>query len=36
MIKDVARWASGQGFPSLLRAVYQEAPDFAIRSVLRR
>jgi len=35
MIRDISRWAGAQGFRSLLTAVYQEAPDFAVNSVAR-
>lgn len=34
-VSQTARWAVSQGFRSLLRQVYAEAPDFATHSVLR-
>lgn len=34
-IGKIARWAASRSFDSLLKAVYREAPDFAVRSVLR-
>lgn len=34
-IVETARWAHEQGFRSLLKSVYGEAPDFAVRSVAR-
>ena len=35
VIREVADWAAGQSFHSLLDSVYREAPDFATRSVFR-
>lgn len=34
-IQQTARWAAQQSFRSLLNAVYSEAPDYAVSSLLR-
>lgn len=34
-IQSTARWAARQRFLSLLEQVYQEAPDYAVNSVVR-
>ena len=34
-LTEIAHWTSRQSFRSLLDVVYEEAPDFAVRSVLR-